>query len=175
MMERGDALIRYLPKDTKLISVEIGVLAGELSSYLLKQLPKLTLHLVDCWKASKNSAYFRSQKSLNESLILTINRTQFAESRRHIHKLYSQEAAKLFEDESIDFIFLDANHTYKAVLQDLKDWVPKVKFGGLISGHDYGKIDMNRCIKKTGVKQAVREYFNTSVELGSNTTWFTNK
>lgn len=48
------------------------------------------------------------------------------------HKVYEQ-----FPDESIDFLFIDANHTYEDVMKDLQYWYPKIKKGGLVCGHDY--------------------------------------
>jgi predicted O-methyltransferase YrrM len=49
----------------------------------------------------------------------------------------SMEAVKDFEDESIDFVYIDGNHTQKYVLEDIEEWSKKVKKGGVISGHDY--------------------------------------
>ena len=47
------------------------------------------------------------------------------------------EAAKMFPDEYFDWLYLDATHTYAEAKQDLAAWYPKVRFGGLVSGHDY--------------------------------------
>lgn len=51
--------------------------------------------------------------------------------------LFSEDAANLFEDESIDCLFLDAAHDRDNILNDLKNWVPKIKKGGILCGHDY--------------------------------------
>jgi len=48
------------------------------------------------------------------------------------HEVYTQ-----FEDESIDFLFMDADHEYEALKKDIGLWYPKIKKGGIISGHDY--------------------------------------
>ena len=53
------------------------------------------------------------------------------------HRALSVEAAKEFADESLDFIYIDATHTFEAVSQDLLAWWPKLKPGGLMAGHDY--------------------------------------
>jgi predicted O-methyltransferase YrrM len=47
------------------------------------------------------------------------------------------EASKDFEDGSLDFIYIDANHNLLRVVEDLWHWVPKVRSGGAICGHDY--------------------------------------
>lgn len=63
---------------------------------------------------------------------------------------YSEKAVLSFENESIDILFIDGDHDYTAVLNELVQWIPKVKDGGYIIGHDWP------C---SGVKQAVKETF----------------
>jgi cephalosporin hydroxylase len=64
----------------------------------------------------------------------------------------SVDAAALFADRSVDFVFIDAEHSFHAVLADLAAWVPKVKAGGVVAGHDYTH-------GWPGVRDAVRHYF----------------
>ena len=68
-------------------------------------------------------------------------------------KLDSVSAAHNYENNSLDFIFIDANHAYDAVLADIKAWYPKLKSGGHIAGHDYWNDE--------GVRNAVKYYFNS--------------
>lgn len=49
----------------------------------------------------------------------------------------SMEAVKDFEDGSLDFVYIDANHSFGHVAMDLSIWIEKIKKGGIISGHDY--------------------------------------
>ena len=49
----------------------------------------------------------------------------------------STEVYKQFEDESIDIIFIDGDHSHEGFIKDIKLWYPKVKTGGIVSGHDY--------------------------------------
>lgn len=67
-------------------------------------------------------------------------------------KLPSVEGAKLYKNYSLDFVFIDANHTFEAVRDDLQAWFPKVKYGGILAGHDY--------YNDPGVKQAVDNFFD---------------
>jgi hypothetical protein len=53
---------------------------------------------------------------------------------------FSVEAAKAIPDRSLDFVYIDANHRYEYVVADLAAWSPKVKVGGIVSGHDYKKF-----------------------------------
>lgn len=64
------------------------------------------------------------------------------------HQIYKQ-----YDDESIDFLFIDANHTYEDMKQDLEFWFPKIKKGGLICGHDYEERPW------PGLVKAVDEFF----------------
>jgi predicted O-methyltransferase YrrM len=58
----------------------------------------------------------------------------------------STAAAKLYNDNSIDFVFIDASHDYDSVVADIKAWLPKVKPGGMISGHDYPHDPVRRAV-----------------------------
>jgi predicted O-methyltransferase YrrM len=49
----------------------------------------------------------------------------------------TNEAVKLFDDESLDAVFIDADHSYEAVKLDIQNWMPKVRRGGILAGHDY--------------------------------------
>lgn len=81
-------------------------------------------------------------------------------------KLSTREAYKLFNNNSIDFLFIDADHSYEGVMEDIKFWYPKVITGGVISGHDYDW---------TGVKQAVDEFFIGEQVYPHNTSWIVQK
>jgi hypothetical protein len=67
--------------------------------------------------------------------------------------------AKEFEDESIDFVFIDANHTYEFVSKDIAAFLPKMKKGGIMAGHDFNGAH-------PGVVQAVIEAFIGDINLG---------
>jgi len=49
----------------------------------------------------------------------------------------STDAAMDFGDESLDFVYIDADHSYNAVKEDIAAWAPKVRRGGIVAGHDY--------------------------------------
>lgn len=84
----------------------------------------------------------------------------------NIVPLRSQYAAALYEDNSLDFVFIDANHAYPFVKQDIEAWYPKVKRGGLLAGHDY--------TSHKGVKKAVDEKFPGAKQV-SLKCWITTK
>ena len=70
----------------------------------------------------------------------------------------SWDAANYFPDKSLDFVFIDACHEYESVKKDILAWMPKIKEGGILSGHDYGQ-------GFPGVKQSVDEIFGNKVNL----------
>ena len=51
--------------------------------------------------------------------------------------MYTSDAAKLVPDKSIDWIYVDARHDYCGTTQDMEEWWPKLRQGGIMSGHDY--------------------------------------
>jgi predicted O-methyltransferase YrrM len=76
---------------------------------------------------------------------------------------FSVEAAKQFEDGYFDFVYIDADHSYKGVTEDLEAWYPKVRKGGMMAGHDYvnwrwrnGGKDMIRC--KDGIDDFFKKH-----------------
>lgn len=81
-------------------------------------------------------------------------------------RLPSYEASQKYEDNSLDFVFIDAAHDFDNVLLDVKSWYPKVKIGGVIAGHDYTWHEP--------VKRAVDKYFG-KIHEESEGCWIFNK
>lgn len=173
---RAQSLFKWLGTRKNPIGVEVGVFAGDLSKRLLSR-PDLTLYLIDSWGVMhtddyKSSGDFHTQLTQEEQdayYEMTRQSVMFAGARAQIVRKSSVEAAKDFADASLDFVFIDADHSYEAVKADIQAWLPKVKPGGFISGHDYENTDF----PAFGVKQAVDELFR-EVELGQNFTWKEN-
>ena len=94
------------------------------------------------------------------------------DGRYEIHRMLSEEAEFYFKVGSLDFVYLDASHDFESVNEDLVMWVPKVRKGGLIFGHDYN----NRGYKR--VKNAVDEFFgeeNVNKTEESVASWFVGR
>lgn len=83
----------------------------------------------------------------------------------NVHRQESSSAAKEFHDQSIDFLFIDAAHDYFSIKNDITSWLPKLKRGAIMAGHDYADYGV-------GVKQAVNELFGSQFEL-FETIWHT--
>lgn len=175
--QRAQAVLARLPEGD-VFGVEIGVFTGAMSRHLLQR-DDLTLCMVDAWKGNgesykgdsgdwhasltqeKQDAYFQSAKDA----------VKFATGRVLIIRHDSVTAAAGFMDSSLDFVFIDADHSYEGVKADIEAWLPKLRPGGLLSGHDYDNPDF----PKFGVKRAVDKFCALTgydLELGENLTWF---
>ena len=116
------------------VGVEVGVYKGEYLEVLAKS--GLKLYGVDPWREYGDFTHSRGQKRLDE---------QFEHTQRLVAKYpncslirkTSMEAVDDFEDNSLDFVYIDANHGLRYIVEDLWEWSKKVKSGGVISGHDY--------------------------------------
>ena len=75
----------------------------------------------------------------------------------NIKRMRSVEAAKDFENNSLDLVFIDGDHSYEQCKADIEAWWPKLKAGAVMLGHDYGP-------RHPGVVQAVNEKFGTPDE-----------
>lgn len=67
-------------------------------------------------------------------------------------KLPSIDAAKLYDDNSLDFVMIDAAHDFKSVTEDIVSWLPKVKSGGLLAGHDECIPDVKKSLKNLNIE-----------------------
>ena len=176
--ERAIAIYDRLPEG-ELVGAEIGVFYGELSERLLRTKPGLKLHLVDSWgdyddTLLESGDFHATMSNASQERACSHTREAMAQfkDRAVIHKAKSQEAAKMI-DGLLDFVFIDADHSYEGCKADIEAWAPKVRPGGLLCGHDYDNVDY----PQWGVKRAVDEYVTENglkLDLGDNFTWFVN-
>lgn len=145
-MEKEYINREYFIKDLKNLingkkGVEIGVFKGELSKFILNNWDG-TLYMVDVWRAI-DEGYEDNSNGQNHPNAYqeTINNIKGFEERAIMIRADSKTASELFIDNSLDFIYIDANHAYDYVMEDLNLWFPKLKKGGVFSGHDYLGFD----------------------------------
>jgi hypothetical protein len=139
-MKREDIISDILIKNKYTKGVEVGTLKGEFAKSLLSRWDNGVLYMVDVWRKMDN--YVDSNNNDEDSGIILDcikNISNFVD-RAHMMRMSSDVACKLFSDESLDFVYLDANHSYDGFIKDFNNWYPKVKKGGLIAGHDYMMI-----------------------------------
>lgn len=142
--------------------IEIGILRGEYSEILLRLWPSCEkLHLIDPWKSQDISSYNDinnlSDQEFEEAYQQTIERLKKFKSRYQIHRCMSKEI--YFKFPKIDFIYIDGNHSYESVMEDLTHYYPRLNNGGIIAGHDFFNYNSMQ------VKKAVNEYFKSDVYI----------
>jgi len=139
--------------------VEIGCWEGKSTTFMADKIKNsgrnIKFYAVDIWenydqKEMKWKANFESFLKNIEPLKDYIN----------VIKSDSVEAAKRFEDNSVDFIFIDGNHQYEYVKADIQAWLPKLKTGGVIAGHDHDWEDVKRAVKEAfGEVKTISNYW----------------
>jgi hypothetical protein len=120
--------------------VEVGSNVGEFAEIILSNWGG-TLYMVDPWRSLGDEYARTAPAGFDEALLNNAFRAftaveKFGERAVPI-RTFSKTAIDLFPDESLDFVYIDANHEYQHVLEDIELWFPKVKKGGVVSGHDY--------------------------------------
>ena len=121
--------------------VEVGVFKGEFSRLILQNWVG-TLYMVDVWKPLGGEYDdYANHKNHNDPYKNAIDNTDSFGDRGIMIRTNSKKASEMFEDESLDFVYIDANHSYNFVKEDIKIWFPKLRKGGIMSGHDYINID----------------------------------
>lgn len=173
--EKIKKMSKYM-KDIKI--AEIGVWKGEMTSNLLN-LDKENKHihmynLIDPWKVSlpgtswhnSGSALINmTQGKFNSAMTGVMKIIRPYRDRVRVYRRTSESAVDLFEDRSLHLVFIDGDHSFDGVSNDINLWLPKVKPGGYICGHDYDYPQF------PGVKEAVDSRFR-NVEVCDDFTWF---
>jgi len=119
-------LIDYMAPENS-IGVEIGVHHAQTSVYMLDNSKKLGhLYCIDPYFKRKG------RSKTTKAMLGKYDNCTFLHMTSH-------EASSVVPD-NLDWIFIDGDHSYAAVLQDLEDWVPKIRSGGLMSGHDWTSL-----------------------------------
>lgn len=117
---------------------EIGVERGMYADVLCRENPGVRLFCVDAWKAYRGYRDHVSQEKLDRFYLEAQERLMPYKGVSLIRE-FSVDAAKAFPDGSLDFVYLDAAHDLRSVINDLAAWVPKVRPGGIVAGHDFVK------------------------------------
>ena len=152
-----DLIKENLEGKHNLIGIEIGSYRGESTDIFVKSRVFSKLYCIDPWEPFYDPDDVAATPEIALAEEEFNNRFNGSDTVIKVKKK-SDDAVYLFADESIDFIYIDGNHMYEFVKRDLIHYVPKIKPGGIISGHDFGNDHY-------GVAQAVLEYFNNQQPL----------
>lgn len=155
--------------------VEIGVDGGAFSQTLVEGSKLQHLFAVDIWRR-------RGPEGSQLKYLEACNKLAPFRTRVSIIRMMSVDAAEIFRNEFFDFVYIDANHEYQAVVDDIAAWWPKLKAGGVFAGHDYwlGRPKGS----SNGVQEAVDEFaarYNLALHITTdnakreNGSWITQK
>ncbi len=171
---RWQTLERFVKENNWTNGAELGVWYGETFKYLINNCKDLRLFGVDLYAQQpdnvgpqryipgedghlwKHEEYYADVKSFCDA----------SNGRATIYRGYTNEASKLIEDESLDFVFIDADHSFRGVDGDITHWMPKVKKGGYVIGHD---------IHWPSVKSAVEKHFGENYHKEQDFIWYVVK
>lgn len=153
--------------------VEIGSFKGGSAAFMAVEIinsgKKIKFDCIDLW----NDYWDEGSKELKNYIVYTNMYDTFLNNIKPVRHIInpirsdSHSAASLYCDNSLDFIYIDANHYYDYIKKDLQLWYPKIKKGGLLAGHDF--VNNTAC----QVRQAVEEFcltykLNVNIEEGSS-------
>lgn len=162
------SMVERFPSGSKF--VEVGSWKGMSSAYMSVEIANsnkdIDFYCVDTWEGSIE----HSRYGIDTSNLYDV----FLDNMQPVRKYYkgirakSLQAVKQFEDNSLDFVFIDASHEYEDVRDDIIAWIPKVKVGGVLAGHDYLNPDF------PGVEKAVHEILGNKITT-KETCWIYEK
>jgi len=157
-MERA-AILHDLPKGS--VGVEVGVWMGDFSKQIVRIVGPSMLHLVDPWS---DAATMPNRIGWDGAAMAEYVRSSLPRFCTTIHAQPSVSAACKFDDLSLDWVYIDGDHSEAAVLRDLAAWFPKIKPHGVIMGDDYLFL---------GVRSAVHTFCDRSESAKRIGLWHT--
>lgn len=156
---------------TNLIGCELGVKEGHNLRYLLDRADTSIAmsYAVDPWKP-----YIDGDWGLqSQDLVTGWKNTAMAILNDYQHKIQflemtSTEATAHIPDNSLDYIFIDGDHSYEAVLKDVTTYWSKIKSGGIFAGHDWNLDSVNRAVKEFREENQIA----TEIQFTNSNVWF---
>lgn len=155
---------------------EVGVWKGIMASQMLQRVPSIQkYYLVDPWVhlANWNKPFNTNNEEFTDVFNLAMNATKPWESKRVVLRGLSKEMAKEVEIASLDFVYIDGDHTAHGTKLDIMSWWPRLRIGGILYGDDFldglqhGKDYAPTAVKSVIVKFAAK-FGVLLYELGGN-------
>ena len=139
MPRHRGALIKIILDNNIQKMAEVGVDWGRTSRKILKRCDRVLKEYwaIDHWEGEERDVTYEQ--------VVTY---MFSYPKLHVLKLSSVKAAKLVPKGYFDLVYIDANHIYDFVVEDIKSWISLVKKGGILAGHDYNKSSVRRAVNE---------------------------
>lgn len=167
-------LVPYIKRHgDNLKGIEIGTCRAESTAYFLEKCPNIDLlTTIDPYKGYQDWNGEITQETVDRFMEVAKKNLKKYGKRVKMLREESVNAADKFDDESVDFIFVDGDHSYDATLADCKAYYPKLKKGGIFCGHDYQTLeDVKRSIDDFRTEYKITAPINLSL----NSAFFWNK
>lgn len=132
------------------VGVELGVAAGRHSRYILENSGVDKLWSIDRWQHIEgyDDAMNLPQNEHDELYLYVCSQLSRFGQRSSIIRSDTTLASTIFPDKFLDFVYVDADHSYEGCKRDLLAWIPKIKVGGIISGHDLNWESVSKAIEE---------------------------
>lgn len=158
---------------TSITMVEIGICLGINSYMLLESCPNIKKLIgVDHYKSYRDWDRDVPQYEQDRNFVKLSNNLPYLGPRFELIKKSSRDAAQDIPDDSCEFIFIDADHSMKAVLGDLDLYWPKLKTGGIMAGHDGNLWGVSFAVTSWTKKKGID---HNKISTSSNNTWYFTK
>jgi len=144
-----DLVTHLFQQQETIVGLEIGVASGWTMNHFLQNLPNLQLTGIDPYIGYMDGNIKIAQEMLDAQYLAAQDNISDFAPRGKILRGYSQDFVNSFEDKSLDYIFIDGDHSYEGALRDCELFFPKIKSNGIFAGHDWS-FD--------GVRKAVNEF-----------------
>jgi len=131
--------------------VEVGAWKGTSASFMAVEIirseKKIQFDVIDTWLGCPDMSDDICVKNgtLYETFLHNIEPI-----KEYINPIRttSLEGSLLYKDKSLDFVFIDASHDYESVKADVTAWLPKIKEGGTLAGHDIGHTPVQTAVEE---------------------------
>lgn len=132
-----------------ILGCEVGVWRGENISHMIEKCPNIkNIIAIDPYKAYEDWGGYVSQDLVDEAKQTAIKNINSVDglSKVSFVELSATEAANNISDNSLDFVFIDGDHSFECAYEDFKNYYKKVKSGGIFAGHDYSLSGVNAAL-----------------------------
>lgn len=152
-----------------LVGLELGVARAETSYYLLENCPNIRkYYCVDPWLPYMDWNGMITVQLINDMKMAAMDNLASFGDKVEIIQENSKYAQEKIPDGSLDFIFIDGDHSYEAAYFDMTTYWPKVKKGGLFAGHDTGMVTVDNAIAHCRADFAI----TTPIKYCDNQCWY---
>lgn len=149
--------------------IEIGVSTGFNSYIMIEECPNISKIVgIDPFEGYQDWSSFIPQDHMDFMYTVFLDNYEHMKDKFELIKLKSSAAATRLKNEDYDFVFIDGDHSLRAVLTDLDKYVPKIKKGGLIAGHDIGLQGVHMAVTNWTKRHGIDL---NKIQVLENTAW----